>query len=223
MEPNARILEKPVIIATGPRLYNQLCQCYSMQVEIIRADELNTLFQVLPGSTDATLLLDLSLFNDDVEHPAVKTIFKKGFEQRILVFTSEQERPALYRLFEQGARGFCPHTISNELLVKAIAAVDEGELWIGRKLTGYLMSRLFLERARKIGATPDHALDYGRLTSRESEIVSFVARGKCDKVIARDLDISPNTVKNHLSHIFAKLEITDRFQLALIYHGIDVN
>jgi DNA-binding NarL/FixJ family response regulator len=222
MDANAISLEKPLIITTGTKLYNQALLCYSMQVEIILAEELNALFQVLPGNTDATLLLDLSLFNNNIDHPAVKTIFKRGFEQRIIVFTSEQEPAVLYKLFEQGARGFCPHTVSDELLIKAIAAVDEGELWIGRKLTGYLMSRLFLDRARKVGAAPDQALDNGKLTLRESEIVSFVARGKCDKVIARDLNISPNTVKNHLSHIFSKLQITDRFQLALIYHGISV-
>jgi DNA-binding NarL/FixJ family response regulator len=70
--------------------------------------------------------------------------------------------------------------------------------------------------------SPDQALDAARLTPRESEIASFIARGKCDKAIARDLNISPHTVKNHLSRIFAKLQISDRFQLAMIYHGIQV-
>ena len=61
------------------------------------------------------------------------------------------------------------------------------------------------------------------LTMRESEIASCVAKGKCDKIIARDLEISPNTVKNHLRNIFNKLQISDRFQLALVFHGITLN
>jgi two-component system nitrate/nitrite response regulator NarL len=220
MGDNTKGHEKPTIITMGTPLYNQVSLCYPTEVEVILAEELNGLFQVLPASTDAMLLLDLSLFEDDVEHPAVKTIFKKGFEQRIIVFTSEQKQEKLYKLFEQGARGFCHTSISNELLVKAVQAVDEGEIWIGRKLTGYLMSRMILDKARKSGTVPDRALDNCELTLRESEIVSFVAKGKCDKIIARDLDISPNTVKNHLCHIYNKLDVANRFQLALVYHGI---
>jgi DNA-binding NarL/FixJ family response regulator len=222
MKMDAANLEKPIIMATGTRLHNQVSRCYKKPGKIILAKELNALFQILPRNIDATLLLDLSQFNDDVEHPAIKSIFKKGFGQRIIVFTSEQEQANLYKLFEQGARGFCHTTISDELLIKAIKAVEEGELWIGRKLIGYLMSKLVLDVARKRGAASGQTLNDSKLTLRESEVISCVAKGKCDKVIALELDISPNTVKNHLSHIFAKLQIADRFQLALIYHGIEV-
>lgn len=223
MKMDAANLEKPIIMATGTRLHNQVSRCYKKPKKIILAEELNALFQVLAGNIDATLILDLSLFDDNVEHPAIKTIFKKGFEQRIIVFTSEQEQTNLYKLFEQGARGFCHATISDELLIKAIKAVEDGELWIGRKLISYLMSKMILDMTRKGGAASGQALGDCELTPRESEVIDCVAKGKCDKLIARELGISPNTVKNHLSHIFSKLQIADRFQLALIYHGIKIN
>ena len=216
-------LKKPLILATGTRLYNHVSGCYKEPVEIILAEELNALFQILPENIGATLLLDLSLFNDDVDHHTIKTIFNKGFEQRIIVITSEQDLDNLYKLFEQGARGFCHPKISDEMLFKAIKAVNDGELWMGRKLVGYLMSKLLLDRVSKSGTAPDRTLSNGKLTPRESEIAGCVAKGKCDKIIARDLDISPNTVKNHMRHIFDKLQIADRFQLALIYHGIELN
>lgn len=215
--------EKPLIVVTDTSLYKQVSQCYKKPEKIILAEELNTLFDVLWKNIGATLLLDLSLFNNNVEHPAIKSIFNKGFEQRIIVFTNEQKAAKLYKLFEQGARGFCHRTISDELLIKAIKAVEEGELWIGRKLLGYLMSHLVLDRARISSTASGEMLGDYKLTLREAEIIGCVAKGKCDKVIARELNISPNTVKNHLSHIFAKLQIADRFQLALIYHGIDIN
>ena len=220
---DAENLEKPLIITTGIRLYNQVSRCYNESVKIILAEEINALYQILPRNINAMLLLDLSLFNDDVDHPSVKTIFKKGFEQRIIVITSVQEKTNLYKLFEQGARGFCKTTISDELLIKAINVVDDGELWIERKLISYMMSKMILDRARKSGTASDKTMDDYKLTLRESEIASCVAKGKCDKIIARDLNISPNTVKNHLRHIFNKLQIADRFQLALIYHGIELN
>ena len=222
MKIDAANIKNPIIMATGTRLHNQVSRCFKKSGKIILAEELNALFQILPRNIDATLLLDLSQFNDDVEHPAIKTIFKRGFGQRIIVFTSEQEQANLYKLFEQGARGFCHTTISDELLIKAIKVVEDGELWIGRKLIGYLMSKLVLDMARRSDAASGQSLNDYELTPRESEVIGCVAKGKCDKVIARDLGISPNTVKNHLSHIFAKLQISDRFQLALIYHGIEM-
>jgi DNA-binding NarL/FixJ family response regulator len=64
------------------------------------------------------------------------------------------------------------------------------------------------------------SLNRASLTPREAEIAEHVAQGKCDKRIARDLNISPNTVKNHLGNIFKKLQISDRLHLALIYQGV---
>ena len=212
-------IETPLILITGARLYNRVSRCYKKPVKIILAEDLNTLFQILPMNTGAMLLLDLSLFSDDVDHTGVKSLFKKGFEQRIIVITKEQDPANLYKLFEQGARGFCHPKISDELLIKAINAVNDGELWMERRLGGYLMSKLIMDRS---GANQDQPSCNGKLTPRESEVASCVAKGKCDKIIARDLDISPNTVKNHLQRIFNKLQIADRFQLALIYHGIDL-
>ena len=80
-----------------------------------------------------------------------------------------------------------------------------------------------LIEAIKNGVASNQKLTDSKLTVRESEIASCVAKGKCDKIIARDLDISPNRVKNHLRNIYNKLQIADRFQLMLVYHGITLN
>ena len=71
-------LEKTILIVTGTKLYNQVSRAFKKPVNIILAEELDALFHILPRNIDATLLLDLSQFNDDVEHPAIETIFKKA-------------------------------------------------------------------------------------------------------------------------------------------------
>ena len=169
------------------------------------------------------VLLDLSLFNDDVDHPTVKTVFKKGIKQRIIVNTNEQDPAKLYKLLEQGARGFFHSTISDELLIKAITVVDEGELWIERNIIGYLMSEQNLGRIRKSDRALGPTLSDSTLTSRESDIANSVIQGKCNKIIARDLGISLSTVKAHLGHIFKKLQVVNRVQLALLYNEIKLN
>ncbi len=81
------------------------------------------------------------------------------------------------------------------------------------------MNKLILEKSGREEILQGRPLKQC-LTNRESEVAQCIAQGKCDKLIARDLNISTNTVKNHLRNIFNKLQISDRFQLALIYHGI---
>ena len=213
-------LERPIILATGSKLHNRVLQCYQKKATIILVQEPNELFQILLDNGKATLLLDLSLFNDDVDHPTVKTIFKKGVEQQIIVVTNEQDPSKLCNLLEQGALGFCQPTISDELLMKMIKVVDEGELWIGRKIVSYLTSTKIQNRTRKKDGALDQRLSNFPLTEREHEIAFGVAQGKCNKVIARDLDISLSMVKTHLGHIFTKLQITGRIQLALNYSEI---
>jgi two-component system response regulator DegU len=214
------VFENSIIILTGQRLYEQVSRCYKKPAKLILAENPQALLLVLRENVGVTLLLDLKLFNDDVAHPMVKTILKKGVEQRIVVMTNEQDPAKLYPLMEQGARGFCHPSINDELLVRVIQTVNEGEFWIGRQFVSFLIARLILDQSGRNADASVSRLSGIPLTAREEEIATHVAQGKCDKLIARDLNISPNTVKNHLSNIFKKLQVSDRFQLALIYHGV---
>ena len=223
MKMDAANLEKPIILATETELYNKISGCYEKPVKIILAEELNTLFEILSENIDATLLLDLSLFNDDVDHPMVKAIFKKGVEQRIIVITKEQDPAKLYALLEQGARGFFQSTIRDELLMKAIKVVGEGDLWIGRNMINYLMSEQIIGEIRKSYEASESKISDATLTSRESDIANSIVQGKCNKIIARELGISLSTVKAHLGHIFKKLQVINRVQLALLYQETRLN
>ena len=213
-------IENLLILTTGSRLYNKALHCYKKRAKIILAQESNELFQILSDNIGTTLLLDLSSFNGDVDHPTVKTIFKKGVQHRIIVVTNEQNQNELYKLLEQGARGFCQSRISDELLMKAIKTVNEGELWIERNMLSFVLSNQVLDRIKKRNGALEHMLSNSPLTLRELEIASYISHGKCNKIIARDLDISLSTVKKHLYCIFKKLQITHRIHLALIYSEI---
>ncbi len=223
MKMDAENLEKTIILATGTKMYNKVSGCYKKPVKIVLAEELNTLLHILSENVDGTLLLDLSLFNEDVDHPAVRTVFKNGIEQRIIVITHEQAPAKLYTLLEQGARGFFQSTVSDELLMKAIKVVDEGDLWIERNTINYLMSEQILGRIRKSYEVLEPTPSESTLTSRESDIANSVVQGKCNKIIARDLGISLSTVKAHLGHIFKKLQVINRVQLALLYQETKLN
>ncbi|MGJ0486283.1 MAG: response regulator transcription factor [Methylomicrobium sp.] len=212
-------IEKPIVIATSEKLYQRIVQCHPDSTEVFSVTDPEVLSLVLADSLDALLCLDLSLFNNDVEHPTLKRILKEAYEQLVVVMTDESDLEKLLQLMEQGVRGFWHSAIDAALLRKSIQAVTEGELWITRHMLSYMVSKYLLARSREGVAATDSA----SLTAIEKEVAICVARGKCDKVIARELSISPNTVKNHLQSIYNKLQVSNRYQLGLMYAGLTVH
>jgi DNA-binding NarL/FixJ family response regulator len=117
---------------------------------------------------------------------------------------------------DAGCTGYC-HAFSDAATLRQVqASVAAGQIWIGTSL----MQRL-LQIARK-AAPPERAeatWDVG-LTAREREVAVLAANGASNQQIALECSISERTVKAHLGAVFAKLNLTDRLQLALRVHGI---
>jgi DNA-binding NarL/FixJ family response regulator len=95
------------------------------------------------------------------------------------------------------------HQWSNEFYVVAIALLFAGfGIWLGNRLT---------RQPRPAGfARNEAALASLGISPRECEVLEHLARGSANKVIARQLGISPNTVKTHLARLFEKLEASNR-------------
>jgi len=112
---------------------------------------------------------------------------------------------------EQGARGYISTAVFPDVCLRAIRAVSRGEVWIGRKELTCILDELLsrLEHAEKAAQESS-----GLLSQRELEIADAVRLGLTNKEIARKMGISPTTVKTHLEHIFQKLHLSHRVQLA---------
>lgn len=116
-----------------------------------------------------------------------------------------------------GFRGYCHWDIERHLWPRLLGAMRHGELWLGRSLlTGFVMA---LADSQFPLPGPPHW--HATLTPREREVAQLVASGDSNKEVARRLGLSERTVKDHLTHIFAKLDLHDRVQLALAVHGIN--
>jgi DNA-binding NarL/FixJ family response regulator len=150
-------------------------------------------------------LLDLGL-KDGSGLDALPDLLEESPQTRVIVLTGqgvENSLPAL-RL---GARGFVSKDTASSDVVRAIRAVLRGEIWAERRVEGQLVDTLFARQAPR-GAEEN-------LTPREQEVLRLVGEGKRNPQIARDLSISENTVKTHISSLMRKLSIDDRVQLAL--------
>ena len=99
-----------------------------------------------------------------------------------------------------------PHPIDSQDLVRAIRAVAVGDVIFGESMAARLQSFFRADRGRP--ATDP----FPELTDREDEVLELIARGRSNTEIARRLEISDKTVRNHVANIFNKLHVADRSQ-----------
>jgi two-component system nitrate/nitrite response regulator NarL len=121
--------------------------------------------------------------------------------------------PSQYvELVRLGARGFVLKDQTTELLFKAIRAVMAGEYWIGHAGVAEMIDQLRTGGEHTDSREDDDALP---LSPREVEIMASVADGCTNKEIAKTFSLSEQTVKHHLTRIFAKMGVSNRLELAV--------
>ena len=124
---------------------------------------------------------------------------------RVIVLTSFGDDDKLFAALRGGAAGYLLKDIEPSELVRAIRSAHDGQ----SPLSPAIATRVVEEVAHGGSAAP------GELTPRELDVLTLIARGRSNKVIARELGVAEKTVKTHVSHILGKLGLTDRTQAAL--------
>ena len=127
----------------------------------------------------------------------------------VLVVTMFEDDDSVFAAMRAGARGYLLKGANQAELLRAIRAVGNGEAIFGPAIAERVM-RYFA--APRPAATP---AVFPELTEREREILALIARGQGNQEIAERLFLSLKTVRNHVSNIFAKLQVADRAQAVL--------
>ena len=130
---------------------------------------------------------------------------------RTLVLSADPDPGLHARAIELGAMGLVMKTQSAQVLVKAVQKVHAGEFWLDRAQMAGVVKCL----TRRRPEPEPEASRIASLTTRERQIVQLVSEGLRNKDIGERLFISESTARNHLTSILDKLELTDRFQLAV--------
>jgi DNA-binding NarL/FixJ family response regulator len=142
------------------------------------------------------------------EHPSVP----------VLALTTFDDDQALAGMLRAGAAGFVLKGVPAEQLHRAVEAVAGGGAWLDPAVTARVLA---VYRAAPAGAVlSPAALD--QLTGRERDVLSLIGQGHTNAEIARQLFVSEGTVKTHINHLFAKLNVRDR-AAAVIFaydHGL---
>ncbi len=105
----------------------------------------------------------------------------------------------------ESARGCLPKGSTPERLIAALQAVAAGEVWTGPGLASYWMHSI----------RPPDPDSNNRITARELEVIELVVRGLSNREVARQLELSEQTVKNHTARIMDKLGVRNRVELVL--------
>jgi DNA-binding NarL/FixJ family response regulator len=159
-------------------------------------------------STVAANPCDVLLLDLQMEWSTVADIEQLSRVTKVLVLTASERVEDAILALRMGARGIVQKRFAIETLMQAIRAVADGQVWMPPELQTEITAQ-WIAPAEK------------QLTSREAEIVRYVATGLRNAEVAEKLSISENTVKTHLNNIFHKLGLRDRVEVALyaIRHG----
>jgi DNA-binding NarL/FixJ family response regulator len=178
------------------------------------------------GTADAAVQAVVDLRPDvvlmDFEFPgtsgveAIERMSLLAPASRILVLAATRERHSLVQAIVAGACGYILKEAGSEAIVEGVLASAGGQCVISPDIAGDLLTRI-RERDIPVTAASEHAADAIRaeLTERELEIFKRLASGESNQEIGHELQLSANTVKNHVGSILAKLHLHNRIQAAV--------
>ena len=155
--------------------------------------------ELLKRSPADVMLLDLRMPSINGIH-LLNLLKPHDDRPRAIILSSYEYEEEIYQAVKAGAQGYLSKNASREEIVAAIEEVVTGGTYFPDRILQWIQER----EARS------------SLSAREIEILEMVARGLTNKEIAVALNISHYTVRNHINHITAKLQVADRTEAATV-------
>jgi DNA-binding NarL/FixJ family response regulator len=137
---------------------------------------------------------------------ATRQIIQTSPHIGVIVVTMFEDDDSVFAAMRAGARGYILKGADQNDMIRAIQAVARGEALFGPSIATRLMNYF---------TAPSQPQAFPELTEREREILELIAQGLNNPEIAESLTISLKTVRNHVSNIFNKMQVTDRVQAAI--------
>jgi DNA-binding NarL/FixJ family response regulator len=128
---------------------------------------------------------------------------------RVLVLSMFDDDELIVAAVRAGARGYLLKDADEDVIATALEGIARGEAIFGAGTASRMLD--YVARAA-VPRTDAAAYPFPQLTAREREVLDLVARGASNTVIARSLFLSPRTVRNYVSMIFSKMQVSDRGQ-----------
>lgn len=162
--------------------------------------------------------LDADIVLMDIQMPGadgiegVKHIVAAGLRAKVLMLTMFDLDEYVYGALRAGASGFLLKSAQPDEIVSAVREVHEGALLFAPTVTRRLVEAYVRMPPRAEGVPAALA----ELTERELDVVTGIARGLSNAEIGAELFLGETTIKAHVSHILAKLDLRDRVQVVVL-------
>ena len=200
---NLMIADDHIMIREGIK---QLLEFDGDMKVILETGDGEECLKLLEKNDPDVLLLDINMpKKNGIE--VLTEIRKSGSDLKVLMLTVHNEVEYLIKAIDIGVDGYILKDSESAELKKAIFSIVEGEKYIQPSLIPALNAKLINKDEDKDKIE--------QLTKREMEVLAKVAKGMFNREIAVSLNISERTVKNHISNIFKKIQVSDRTQAAV--------
>jgi len=165
------------------------------------------------------ILLDLDL-GDENGLDLLPELLTAVRDARIILLTGIRDADVQRRAILLGAMGLVSKQKAADTVIRAIEKVYAGEVWLDRAMIASILN----DRVNP-SVVPDQnteTLRIAKLTEREREVIRLIGEGIKNRQIAERMYISEATVRHHLTSVFAKLGVEDRFELVIyaFQHGL---
>lgn len=210
-----------IIASTKKEQMRPWLEVLSPQYSVCFIDNIEMIFSgEKQFAKDILLVLDAKLINETYQLPLLCKYINK------VIIVGERHTPSQQIQFiYEGACGYSDIAVDKQLITRTIDGVLNNEIWLKRQyvpqmLRGVVAKHNFSESQAQIDNQIFTKISI--LTQREIEVVEHVYNGKDNMTIAEQLHISNRTVKAHLSAIFRKLNVSDRFKLVVFLKDLQV-
>ena len=212
-----------VVIADDHALFRDgLRKILSVEKDILVVGEAangDEIAKVVDKMKPDVLLLDLKMPKGDVVQNLLE-IAARSPATRVMILTAFSEEENVLNAAKGGARGYVPKGVPSATLLQAIRSVNDGSVWIDKEIPSWeTFEEIVQAQSPAPQATAQIDDSISALTRRELEILKLVAEGLTNEEIGKKIFISEKTVKTHLTNIFDKLKVNNRFKAALILMG----
>lgn len=182
------------------------------EMEIFETGNCEEAIEQYPDKAIDLILLDYHIPGEPGSKGLVK--IRKAFSSSVIVIISSEDDPRLIReLIEKGAAGFIPKSSTHEVLIAALKLVITGETYLPPVAINIVCDPL-ASPAAKYETTAKNLLDH--LTDRQREVLDSMVKGRANKVIAREMNITESTVKAHLSAAYRALGVGNRTEAVFV-------
>lgn len=157
------------------------------------------------ASKPDVILFDVDFHKGDPVE-SIKYIREACPSAKICILSIQPQQDLLARSLLFGVEGYIVKDIAMEDLTRALLTIHQGNVYVDPSLAGNMLRRLNNSRLRN---------DPSELSERETEVIRLIALGLSNRQISGKLYLSEKTVKNHISRIFSKINVTARTQAAI--------